>query len=512
MTRKVKNPVRDDLYCPFCGHQGMKECLSDVAMSGKKRYACIGCKSRTTKPAYAPIQVLPKTKVTRIKKKRKFIITSAVNDTELVMGAHGTFKKWAEENDAEYLIIPGVYKNPDLMHQGINGNYSWPDEILPHLCNADVKIGSNIVVKGETRIQYTAVNPLNGLNHAGGIDSEIYGHPQIAAEPVATPRGVDPKYLMTTGSISKPNYGDSLKARKAEFHHSISALVIEVEGKNYWSRQVHYDGSGAYDLDKYYTPAKTTKSKSIAGLIYGDTHIKQLTEKTEALLQQVTGALRPKHKVFHDLHDHDVGSHHKKDDVITLLKQAHKRDISIRDELMLSVKFLDKHPGCYLVESNHHRHLNQWFNRFNPKNDQVNLDLYYELGALVNSSISKGGTDDLFRLFCEKYCKVKVNYVDSNDNFEIEGVNCSQHGDRGPNGSRGSAAAFAKTGVKTMIGHSHSWRIIKGAYQVGASVENLGYENGFSTNSIAHGVIYRNGKRAIFSIKNDKLSPMMRVL
>lgn len=511
MGVKAKNPVREDLYCPSCGYRGMRQ-KCDLAQSGRKRYACMSCKSRTTKPSYSEVQVLPKFRVSKIRKAKRFIITSAVNDTGIVQEAHNTFMKWAEENNAEYLIIPGVYKNPDLMHQGITNNFKWPEEILPYLCNADTKLGDNIIIKGETRIQYTAVNPLCGLNHAGGMDSEVYGHPQVAAEPVATPRGIDPKYLMTSGTISKPNYGDSLKARKAEFHHSISALIIEVEGKSYWSRNIHFDGSGSYDLDKYYSPEGVKESKSVAAIVYGDTHIRALTKKTESLLDSTANLLSPKKEVFHDLHDHAIGSHHKKGKTITLMHQSINKQVDLRTELIQAVDFLDNHPNCYLIDSNHHRHLDQWFERYKPNGDDVvNLELYFELGELLNKSIKVGGTTDLFRLFCEKYCTAKnINFITPNDNFEIEGINCSQHGDRGPNGSRGSAAGFAKTGAKTMIGHSHSWRIIKGAYQVGASVENLEYESGFSTNSIASGIIYNNGKRAIFTIKNNKLSPMMR--
>ena len=510
MSIKPKHPTRNDLYCPTCGHQGMREKAGDVAQSGRKRYICLNCRSRTTKPSYAPVQVLPKIKVTEIKKKKTFVITSAVNDTDLVTVAHETFKKYAEINNAAYLVIPCVYKNPDLAHKGMLTNLTWPEEILPYVCDADIKVGNNIIIKGKTRIQFTAVNPLQGLNHAGGMDSEVYGHPQVAAEPVATPRGYDPKYLMTCGTISKPNYSGSLKGRKAEFHHSISALVIEVEGGNYWSRHIHFDGDGVCDLDNYYTSDGVERKQSVAAIVYGDTHVRALKPKTKELLLSVASKLNPEKEVFHDLHDHQIGGHHTKDDVITLLKYNLSGSTSIRDELLKSVNFIDEHPGCYLVDSNHHRHLDQWFNRYNPKNDTVNLDLYFELGSMLKKSLEVGGTSDLFRLFCEKYVKVEANFITPNDNFFIRGIDCSQHGDRGTNGTRGSAASFAKTGAKTMIGHSHSWRIIKGAYQVGASVENLEYESGYSTNSISHGIIYDNGKRAIFSIKKNKLSPMMR--
>ena len=144
----------------------------------------------------------------------------------------------AKELDACYLIIPGVYKNPDLKHQGVIKNYSWPKEIYDHVCNVNFKLNKSIKIQGLTRIQYTVINPLAGMNHAGDIQSEIYGHPQMAMQMVATAQNSLPKMLHTTGSISVKNYGGSQRAQKAEFHHTIGALFIELEGDKFWPTQL----------------------------------------------------------------------------------------------------------------------------------------------------------------------------------------------------------------------------------------------------------------------------------
>ena len=39
----------------------------------------------------------------------------------------------------------------------------------------------------------------------------------------------NPKMLLTTGSITVPNYTDSKVGHKAKFHHSLAAAIVEVD-------------------------------------------------------------------------------------------------------------------------------------------------------------------------------------------------------------------------------------------------------------------------------------------
>lgn len=496
--------IQNDLYCSSCGGQGMK-LSATKAESGKRRYVCPSCGFRTTKALYTRPQILPKTRVADIKKHKRFLVTSAVNDTPLVTGAHETFKRISDELDACYLIIPGVYRNPDLHHLGLDG-YTWPAETLTYMCNANVELNKSLIIRGETRIHYTGINPLAGLNNAAGIESEIYGHPQVAMQMVPTAKKLLPKMLHTTGTISAANYGGSRHAQKAAFHHSLSALFVEIEGGSYWTTEVHYDGAGAHLFNRYYTPTGSDESASAAGLVYGDIHVQALDAKVRKLMHQMTQIFQPELRVYHDLHDHHAGSHHNERNKLFQLTLKHP---DIRKELMLSVKFLDEQDGkCVIVNSNHSEHLSQWFNRFRPERDPINIGLYYELGEMARVS----GNENLFQLFLERYCTKELIFVDGNDLFEIAGIDISQHGHRGPNGARGSAKAFARTGHKTVIGHSHTPCIEKGSYQVGTASDGMEYAIGYSSWMNAHCVIYPNGKRGMISIVNNKLSPIMRRL
>lgn len=504
--------LRNDLFCPECGAQGMTA-WKDRAQSGRSRYRCGACGIRTTQPLYSKPQILPKAKISDIKKHRRFLITSAVNDTPLVGVAFETARRMAKELDACLLIVPGVYKNPDLVRQGLLQTYTWPAEVLPYVCDADVQLCPTLWVRGKTRIQYTAANPLQGLNHAGDSNSEIYAHPQIAMEIVATAQDQPRKMLHTTGTLSQKNYGGSPRAKKAEFHHSLGALFIEVEGSKFWPTQVRFTSNGAYLFDRFYTPRGSRAVKSIPGIVYGDTHVKFLSPTVRKLLDQVRDGLNPEVNVYHDLHDQNLGSHHNEKNALFNLRQNLKRDLSIRAELMLAVKFLEGRKNAAIVDSNHHRHLDQWFNRYKPKAECPNIDLYFELGGMVHADLAAGGDGNLFRLFVERYCGTPIKFVNGAKRFMIAGNDCSQHGDRGPNGSRGSARAFARTGNKTIIGHSHTPRIEKGCYQNGTSTLDLAYaQDSYTSWVMCHTMVYPNGKRGQFWVVENKLSPLMRQL
>lgn len=505
------NPVNYELFCPNCSANGMRKTEKDKTAGGKARHTCISCRHRTTTPLYSKPQILPKTKLTEIKRNKFFVITSAINDTDIVRAAHETFRQAAKANGGPYLIIPTVYKNPDLYHEGRRALFTWPEEILPHICNANVDLNKSLTIKGETTITHTAINPLSGMNSSGDVRSEIYGHAQVAMEMVATPKSELPKMLHTTGTISQPQYGKSKTAQKAAFHHSLSALIVEVEGDKFWTRELHFNGEGAYDLDRYYTPEGYTDGHEAEGMVYGDVHVQALEPKIRRVVHDdLDGLLKPKKRMMHDVHDQHIGSHHNKGNVIFYLQKAHQKMLSVEDELMLSVEYLDSLDDVHVIESNHHDHLAKWFNGFKVHNDVLNAPFYFDLSALIKADIKKGGDGNAFRVFLEDRCEKPLTFISANDRFQVAGVDCSQHGDKGPNGARGSAKGISKSGYKMMIGHGHSPCIEKGTYQVGVMSPNLDYAKGLSSWMNTHGVIYADGKRALIHIVKGKLSPSMR--
>jgi hypothetical protein len=99
----------------------------------------------------------------------------------------------------------------------------------------------------------------------------------------------------------------------------------------------------------------------------------------------------------------------------------------------------------------------------------------------------------------------KARFLERDESFQVVGIELGMHGDRGPNGARGSIRNLARIGVKSIIGHTHSPGINEGCYQVGTSTRlKLEYNSGPSGWLNTHCVIYANGKRSLITVINGE--------
>lgn len=435
----------------------------------------------------------------------RIVITSAQNDTPVNEAFLSVLESYCQNNNAQLGVILTKYKNPDAFSMRGDADYKWPDAVLQYAITGDVSLNKSLKIIGSLNINATAKYPLSGNEPLGGAASTIFGHPQVAMESVATPKSRTPKIMHTTGSVSERNYSKSKAGKIGHFNHSFSALIVEKEGAKFWMREVHFDGIGFYDLDKYYTSESTTEGHRLSAMIFGDTHEVHLPESFVKATHGKGGLcekLQPEKYIFHDLYDHYSGSHHHECDfILRLVKQA-KGESDVRNELDSCVRFLDsvvpENAEAHIVDSNHHSHLAKWVNRLDPKKDLVNAGIYFELMNEISRAAEKGIKEDPFELYVKKHSKINVNFADCNKPFLINEVDCSQHGDRGPNGSRGTVRGFAKTTYKTVVGHGHSPSISQGCYRVGVSSIDMAYASGYSSWLITHCGIYPNGKRTMF--------------
>jgi hypothetical protein len=80
----------------------------------------------------------------------------------------------------------------------------------------------------------------------------------------------------------------------------------------------------------------------------------------------------------------------------------------------------------------------------------------------------------------------------------IAGIESGMHGDKGPNGARGSIRNLRRIGVKSITGHPHSSGEDEGCMQVGTSTPlKLEYTSGPSGWMNTDAIIYANGKRTL---------------
>jgi hypothetical protein len=495
------------------------------AQSGRRRWRCNVCNTSTTAaspdeydqrlgPGYDEDAVAANNaRVRRLvkAKHRRWVITSAQNNTRLHVGWQA-LKNYCRETGAELLVIPVHHKNVSLYTAGQEYRKTWPADAQEHLVDDHLHLGGGVEVAAELKIAATAARPLSALQGLGGRRWQIVGHSKQLMEPVATPSDMPPKRLYTTGSCTVRNYSKTKAGALADFHHTTGALVVEVASRSRaFVRQLAVSGDSFFDVAHgrlmEYGPDWVKEHDRVLALTTGDEHVKFHDARVYAATYGPEGmatVLRPEHLFRHDILDGYARSHHHEKDPVLQFRKFHTGDDDYEAELNEVVEFLNRStpPGSvnYIVDSNHHDHLRQWLNRADVNKDHRNALLIANLQARLREDALAGRNRTALEVFCEGRLAAETVWLDRNKPFLLKGVDYSQHGDIGVNGARGSAASIAKTTHKTVIGHSHTARIVDGCYQVGHSAGDLEYAKGMGTWTHTHCIQYPNGKRTLVDI------------
>lgn len=502
------------LACPHCGSHHVQ--CRGATTAGSQRYCCMSCGKWTTQPVIDDAATTSQLDLRSLRKAKRFVVTSAQNNTPLHQPFWKSLLTYCDHNNAQLLVIPVRYRNPDAFHQNEDEAMEWPVEVLPYLLDKDYVVNDHLVFMGDLKINATAVSPLTGLDTIAGTRSAIIGHAQVEMKMIATPHQKLPKMLHTTGTVSLKNYSRSKAGKKAEWNHSLAAVVVEVKGEKFWVREISCDDNGGfYDLDNYYTHDRVSAGHRAEALVLGDEHVKFLSPEVKRATwgrNGIVNALRPKVLVRHDLHDHYSQSHHHESDTILKITKATNGHWSIKDELELTrdhlVETTPEDCESWIVESNHHDHLYKWLNRFDANRDPHNAVFAWKLKGKVAEAIEKGEDNDPFKVYIKTCLPAdvlqRIRFVGSNDTALIGGIDVSQHGHVGPNGSRPSPMGFAKSAYRMFTAHSHTPHILHGLWTVGVSAPMMGYTKGLSSWMTTHGVIYPDGKRTLIHIIGDQ--------
>ena len=117
--------------------------------------------------------------------------------------------------------------------------------------------------------------------------------------------------------------------------------------------------------------------------------------------------------------------------------------------------------------------------------------------------LGKGGTEypSPFLLWLARAAIPNVRALGGDESFVLGGVELAMHGDRGPNGARGSIRNLRRIGIRSIIGHTHSPGIDEGCNQTGTSTRlRLEYNHGASGWLNAHVLLNADGKRQLIVI------------
>ena len=478
--------------CPKCNSN------DEFAIAGMKRgiryMSCTFCGRQTRRESLEPQKDASGT---------RFLITAAQNATRVSRGFLSAIKNYAAHRKADIIIVPMRYRNPTRPGEDTDDNW-WHKDLTEYLVDQRLRICKGLQLLSDIKVQPTAVSPLSGLDTITGGESAIVGHTKMAMDAKATRAGDLPKLLWTTGACTVQNYSDSKAGKKGEFHHVIGGLVVDVVGGKFHVTQIIAERDGSFiHLDKRYTPSGVEDAKPAEAVILGDLHVRRADPKNRAAIPNLVSKVKAKRIVAHDVLDMDSASHHHTF-FDRFLRRVKGQDC-VEDEIAETCAYLDelaKLAPVTVVSSNHHDHLTRWLEKYQNGDDVQNAIVFHRAKAAVLEHISTHHeVPDAFAMIAAQVCRGSVNFLRPNESYSVKGIELGYHGDRGPNGARGTLKAFDGIGVKTVTGHGHSPGIVGGAWRVGtSSLLDMGYNQGPSSWLHTHCIIYANGKRALVSV------------
>ena len=514
------------MKCPKCGgkmHNGGRTKTGNIRWTCRKgtgRYRAY-CYSTTDPgaPVRAQAQPAPLPKVFSRKLKpgaRRFIVTAAQNATPVHEGFWQAIQTAAKHLRAEVLVIPLRYKNPTSRWTKSQENEEiWDPIVTPYLWNTRKKLNENCLILGDLKTQPTASSPLAGFEAITGGESGVIGHTKLQLRVIPSPSNKFPKILTTTGACTVPNYTDSKAGKLGEFHHTLGAVLIEIaNSKRFHIRQLTANRDGSFsDLNTFYAPLAISQLQSCEALIMGDTHVDFICPQVDRATfgpQGIVGTCNPKKLIWHDLLDaYAVNPHHFGNPFNAYAKRHSGKD-NVAAEVSRAIKFVRDRTGNHesiIVSSNHDDFLRRWIISTDWRSDPTNADFYLRtaLAMLESTRIGESGTtytspfDYWVRLSADK----RIRALRCGEPLTICNVELSMHGDRGPNGARGSIKNLRRIGLRSVIGHSHTPGIDEGCTQVGTSTRlKLEYTAGPSSWLNAHCILHSDGKRQLIFIIN----------
>jgi len=421
-------------------------------------------------------------------------------------------KCYAARNKAEIIVLPTI---------GKSAREDW-DEIHPvfksYLEYGKRKLNSNIVIE-QFNVRPYQIDPVTGLSRfAQQEQSAIFASPKQRLQTISHAHSRYPKFLMTTGACTRPNYAsgkDSSAERRrlgniARRDHVYGFVVVEVvDDSVYHFRHVRANHKGEFcDLGKKYSGNKITTA-SVEAMVCGDWHNGQGIESVYEATYKMIEEFKPKRLVLHDFFDaHSVSHHIEKKPVREKLIQIYDKGLHLLEkelreanEVLQKLSRLMSHKTILLVHSNHHVFLHRYLEEGRFTKDSHNFRVAVELLGYMaekdyNNPVEAG---------IKKYGRLAstIRFLLEDNNVKVRGYQLAQHGDHNwaTNGYSSLQANEINYG-KCISGHVHGAQMLRNTYTVGTCLPlNMFYMRGFPTKwTHTHALIYSTGTVQLINI------------
>jgi len=452
---------------------------------------------------------------------RNAIVVSAQNATPVHANWWQCILTAAAHYRAQIFVIPLRYKNPtSVWTKSQDNDEHWADEVQPYLWSRRLDFNSNLKLFGDIPTQPTDTMPLSGVDQMSGPQSSIYGHVKLHSLNIPVPSGRMPKLITTTGACTQENYSLTKRGKIAEFHHSLSALLVELRGEDQFHiRQLHYSKTHNSATDglkgnTFHPNGMVTKAPRPLNLGCGDIHVDFIDPKVWTATAKILDRLQPESVILPDLLDSYAINHHTRNDLVAQYAKhmAGRRDMNA--ETLRAIGWTVGNANRWdetewvVQASNHNDMLRRWVLdrlRMGFGEDVHNMSFGVKTAdfMLDNAKFVEGKgvsyPDPLHYWFRQQpNLPENLRLLDLDEPYMKGGIALHLHGDLGANGARGAAKAFAQMGDKSNTFHRHTDYIYQGNYGAGTSTGlKAEYNHGLSSWTQAHVLTQWDAKRQI---------------
>ncbi|MGV8961933.1 MAG: hypothetical protein ACOH2V_00950 [Candidatus Saccharimonadaceae bacterium] len=441
-------------------------------------------------------------------KKQRYIISSAQNASPVNAKFLLNIEAYAKFIDAEIGIIATRYKNPTSIWK--EEGDAWDETVHKYLIANEQSLHKDVIVLADLKIQATAPNPTSGIDSHGDQASLIVGAPKIEMRSVPVLPTQKQKFIYSTGSVTDPNFTDTVAGGKAVVHHSYGFVVVEIDEEEdiVHLRSVAANDEGEFNDLIYRVQDGTVTIEGVETLVWGDSHFAKKRGVVTSAFRKLCADLEITKSVLHDIWDSEslnVHNYNRPTVRYRLFKEGkdslQKELDQMYEELNWFEEFMEE---TIVVSSNHDDMIDRSLDIPNLwALNLTNAELILKMLQMKLSGVAEEGV--VATLINTRYENILA--LGLNDSYISHDVELALHGHKGANGSRGSAKAFSKLSCKTIIGHTHSPSIMGGCYQVGISCSlEHGYNFGLSGWAYAGVTLNKHGKRQMIVFHKDTLT------
>lgn len=434
---------------------------------------------------------------------KRLFVSSVLPDAILDRRFFASVQNFCKREKAELVILP---------MRGIHHTHKHYSKLVEQMADKFVTeyyVTDNLKIL-EAQIPPMAAQPCQIAKRLANQYNLIVAHPKQDMISLPTIHKNKPRTVISTGVLTTRKYPKTASGFKGELDAIVGGVILEIETKTnkvFWRFvQSNHDGS-FYDIGRHYTPDGGLKRVIPSYLYIGDIHpgftenyaIRGTIDMARSLkIPEIGGG---------DWFDAYSISHHHKNNINVKVHKQERYDKlrSLKDELNNLGDELTKwtdlmpHTKIDIIQSNHNEHLNRYLHEQRFFDDAINYRISLELAAAYLDDL------DPIKYWIDKNypnLKNKINWLTRNTIKRVssKSILVSQHGDRGPNGSKSSNENAEWSFQDCVLGHTHSPSVLRGVFRVGTLALNMEYLSGPSSWQVMNCIIYPNGARQMIWI------------